>query len=62
MPAVTPDGAADTLKPGGTADQAALFTARHQHQVVDAGHNLPQEAQAAFADTVPTVRAWTQAA
>jgi hypothetical protein len=28
--------------------------------VVDAGHNLPQEAPAAFADAVLTVRNWLQ--
>lgn len=42
-----------------TADQAALFTARHEHRVVDAGHALPYEAPDAFADAVPTVRSWT---
>ncbi len=61
VPSVTLDGATDTLKPGGTADQAHMFVARHQHRVVDAGHNLPQEAPAAFADAVLTVRAWTEA-
>ncbi len=58
VPAVTLDGASDTLKPGGTADQAGMFTARHEHRVIDAGHNLPQEAPAAFADAVLTVRRW----
>jgi pimeloyl-ACP methyl ester carboxylesterase len=58
VPAVTLDGASDTLKPGGTADHAAMFTARHEHRVIDAGHNLPQEAPAAFADAVLTVRQW----
>lgn len=58
VPAVTLDGAADTLKPGGTADHAPMFVARHEHRTVDAGHNLPQEAPAAFADAVLTVRAW----
>ena len=59
VPAVTLDGVSDTLKPGGTADQADMFTARHEHRVIDAGHNLPQEAPAAFADAVLTVRRWT---
>jgi pimeloyl-ACP methyl ester carboxylesterase len=58
VPAVTLDGATDTLRPGGTADQADMFAARHEHRVVDAGHNLPQEAPAAFADAVLTVRSW----
>jgi pimeloyl-ACP methyl ester carboxylesterase len=58
VPAVTLDGASDTLKPGGTADQADMFTARHEHRVIDAGHNLPQEAPNAFADAVQTVGRW----
>lgn len=58
VPAVTLDGATDPLKPGGTADHAAMFRGRHEHRVVDAGHNLPQEAPEAFADAVLTVRAW----
>jgi pimeloyl-ACP methyl ester carboxylesterase len=60
VPAVTVDGTSDTLKPGGTADQAGMFTARHEHWVIDAGHNLPQEAPTAFADAVLTVRKWTR--
>lgn len=58
VPAVTLDGSSDTLKPGGTADHAAMFTARHEHRVVDAGHALPYEAPAAFADAVLTVHGW----
>lgn len=58
VPAVTLDGVTDTLKPGGTADHAAMFGARHEHRTIDAGHNLPQEAPAAFADAVLTVRGW----
>ncbi|WP_229070269.1 alpha/beta fold hydrolase [Actinoplanes sp. DH11] len=58
VPAVTLDGAADPLKPGGTAHQASFFHARHEHRVVDAGHNLPQEAPVPFADAVLTVRSW----
>jgi pimeloyl-ACP methyl ester carboxylesterase len=60
VPAVTLDGATDTLKPGGTVDQAAMFVDRHEHRVVDAGHALPQEAPRAFADAVLTVHEWTQ--
>jgi pimeloyl-ACP methyl ester carboxylesterase len=59
VPAVTLDGASDTLKPGGTADHAHLFTGRHEHRVVDAGHALPYEAPEAFADAVLTVHEWT---
>lgn len=58
VPAVTLDGAGDTLRPTGTADQAGMFAARHEHRRVEAGHNLPQEAPAAFADAVLTVRRW----
>lgn len=61
VPAVTLDGVSDTLKPGGTAGQAGMFTARHEHRVIHAGHNLPREAPAAFADAVLTVRKWLPA-
>jgi pimeloyl-ACP methyl ester carboxylesterase len=60
VPALTLDGATDTLKPGGTADHAGMFDARHEHRVIDSGHNLPQEAPAAFADAVLAVRSWRQ--
>ncbi|GIM90909.1 alpha/beta hydrolase [Paractinoplanes toevensis] len=58
VPAVTLDGATDALKPGGTASHAPMFVAGHEHRLIDAGHNLPQEAPEAFADAVLTVRAW----
>ncbi len=58
VPSVTLDGISDTLKPGGTADHADMFTGRHEHRRIEAGHNLPQEAPAAFADAVLTVRSW----
>jgi pimeloyl-ACP methyl ester carboxylesterase len=58
VPTVTLDGATDPLKPGGTADHARMFTGRHEHRVVDAGHNLPQQAPQAFADAVITVHGW----
>lgn len=51
----------DALKPGGTAHQAGIFAARYEHRVVDAGHNLPREAPAAFADAVLTMRQWLHA-
>jgi hypothetical protein len=57
---VTFERTAGSLKPGGTADQADMFTGRHEHRVIDAGHNLPQEAPAACADAVLTVRKWLQ--
>jgi pimeloyl-ACP methyl ester carboxylesterase len=44
------------LKPGGAADQARMFTARHPQFMVDVGHNLPLEAPDAFAEAVLLVR------
>ena len=61
VPTVTLDGASDTLKPGGTAEHAAMFTRRHEHRVVDAGHALPYEAPDAFGDAILTVHHWTAA-
>ncbi|QAY77358.1 alpha/beta fold hydrolase [Sphingosinicella sp. BN140058] len=60
VPAVTLDGAEDPLKPGGTADQANMFAASHEHRTIAAGHNLPQEAPVAFADAVLTARRMAQ--
>jgi len=59
VPAITIDGRQDPLKPGGTADHAIMFQARHAHRVVDCGHNLPWEAPEEFADAVTTVHGWT---
>jgi pimeloyl-ACP methyl ester carboxylesterase len=56
VPTVTIDGATDPLKPGGTAQHASMFVGRHEHRVVDAGHNLPQQAPQPFADAVIWVR------
>lgn len=58
VPSVTLDGIDDTLKPGGTADQASMFSNRHEHRQIKTGHNLPQEAPEAFTDAVLTVRSW----
>ena len=58
VPAITIDGKLDPLKPGGTADHASLFTGRHEHRVVECGHNLPWEAPLDFADAIITVNAW----
>ena len=60
VPSVSLDGADDPLKPGGTADHASHFTGRHEHRLIEAGHNLPQEAPEAFADAVLTVRHWME--
>ena len=58
VPTVTIDGASDPLKPGGTAEHARMFAALHEHRVVDAGHNLPQQEPQSFADAVIQVRDW----
>jgi pimeloyl-ACP methyl ester carboxylesterase len=59
VPAITLDGLRDPLKPGGTANHATMFKARHEHRVVDCGHNLPWEAPGDFADAILNIRAWT---
>jgi pimeloyl-ACP methyl ester carboxylesterase len=58
VPTVTIDGATDPLKPGGTAEHAGLFVGLHEHRVIDAGHNLPQQEPQSFADAVIKVRDW----
>ena len=58
VPSITLDGMWDPLKPGGTANHAAMFTARHEHRVVDCGHNLPWEVPQDFANAVLTIRGW----
>lgn len=58
VPTVTVDCTHDPLKPGGTAADAPMFTGRHEHRIVDVGHNLPQEAPDEFADAALTVRRW----
>lgn len=58
VPAITLDGRTDTLKPGGTAHQSHMFSSRHEHRMVQAGHNLPQEAPEAFAEAVLTLHSW----
>ena len=58
VPTITLDGMRDPLKPGSTASHASMFTARHEHRVVDCGHNLPWEAPGEFADAIMTVHEW----
>jgi pimeloyl-ACP methyl ester carboxylesterase len=58
VPTITIDGARDPLKPGGTADHASLFIGQHEHLVVDAGHNVPQENPKVFADAIIKVHNW----
>ena len=54
VPAISLDGADDGVIPGGgSARHARFFTGPYEHRVVPgAGHNLPQEAPAAFADAM----------
>ena len=56
VPTITIDGTKDPLKPEGTSDHAKMFAGFHEHRVVDAGHNVPQERPSAFADAVISVR------
>ncbi len=62
VPTVTLDGADDgVMRSGGDASHATQFVGRHEHRVIDgAGHNLPQEAPAAFSDAVSTVQRWSR--
>ena len=63
MPPITLDGADDGVLPfGGTSHHAHHFIGRHQHRVVPgAGHNLPQEKPAVFADAVLEIVAGLEA-
>lgn len=56
LPAITIDGTNDPLKPKGTSDHSHMFTSFHEHRVVDAGHNVPQEGPGDFASAVIRVR------
>lgn len=56
VPTITIDGSNDPLKPGGTADHRKMFAGFHEHRVVDAGHNVPQERPRDFASAVLGVR------
>jgi len=57
VPAITIDGDADGVS-SGTAHHARRFTGPHQHRVfADAGHNLPQERPADWAQAVLDARA-----
>jgi pimeloyl-ACP methyl ester carboxylesterase len=62
VPAVTLDGTLDPLKPGGTANHAAMFVGLHEHRVFMTGHNLPQENPQAFADAVVRVNQFNEGA
>lgn len=57
VPAITLDGTDDGVMPiGGTAGDKKHFTGWHEHRVIaGAGHNVPQENPAAFADAILTL-------
>ncbi len=61
VPAISLDGADDGVRsPAGSASHAKHFTSRYEYRIIpDAGHNVPQEAPAAFADAVISVHHWT---
>jgi pimeloyl-ACP methyl ester carboxylesterase len=53
VPTITMDGNSDGVVPATDGKgQASKFTGARSHRVVDAGHNVPQEAPQAFADAV----------
>jgi pimeloyl-ACP methyl ester carboxylesterase len=58
VPTVTIDGAADPLKPGGTTDHAGQFAGVHEHRVLAAGHNVPQQEPEQFANAIIKIRSW----
>lgn len=58
VPTITIDGTSDPLKPGGTADHANMFIGRHEHLIVDAGHNVPQESPELFAGAIIKIHSW----
>lgn len=57
-PSITLDGTDDPLEPGGTANHSKMFIGKHEHRMIKAGHNIPQEHPSAFADAILTVRRW----
>ncbi len=61
VPAISIDGDADGVNPG-TAHHAARFVAAHEHRVFHAaGHNIPQERPAEWAQAILDVRSFAQA-
>lgn len=60
VPTITLEGDADGVHPPAeTVAGSKRFTGRHENRIVpNAGHNLPQEAPAAFADAVLDINAW----
>ncbi len=61
VPAITIDGDADGVLVGSTASHAKKFIGRHEHRIfAGAGHNLPQERPAAWAQAVCDARQMAQ--
>lgn len=58
VPSISLDGSVDGVMPvGGTVHHAPHFTGLYEYRVIaNAGHNLPQEAPAAFADALLDIR------
>jgi pimeloyl-ACP methyl ester carboxylesterase len=53
VPTITMDGDSDGVVPATDGKAyAAKFSGPRSHQIVKAGHNVPQEAPQAFADAV----------
>ena len=61
VPAISLDGADDGVRsPDGSSGHAPHFTGRYDYRLIPkAGHNVPQEAPATFADAILTVHHWT---
>jgi pimeloyl-ACP methyl ester carboxylesterase len=60
VPAITLHGAVDGVTPAATSEpHGAQFTGRYERRVIDnAGHDVPREAPAAFAQAVLDVSGW----
>ena len=60
VPTITLEGDADGVSPLSARNaNSKRFTGRHENRVVpNAGHNLPQEAPAAFAQAVLDIDDW----
>jgi pimeloyl-ACP methyl ester carboxylesterase len=66
LDAILPPEYSEIVFTGNNSDPAHLKKwhideKKEKHRVIDAGHNLPQEAPAAFAEAVLPVRGWLQA-
>ncbi|WP_336216879.1 alpha/beta fold hydrolase [Nonomuraea sp. LPB2021202275-12-8] len=56
VPTITLDPGRDPFTaPGNGSSYRDMFTGKYEHRLLDIGHNLPQEAPAAFAQAVVDV-------